>query len=194
MRYIFNIIPNSIQINWWLIVFIISLGFTRIQAQKYSPEFNVFKAKYENKLNEENNTRLQYLEQYIGSFSVEVENKIVEKYIADNLLDLGESKKADSLYRLLIPWFKTEKEHNQLLSAYSNRGRILYQTGQITEVLKLTDEALAYISANQSQLQSEELQIYISEIYRNIAIAYAIQSERDNGVSVETSEGYFRKR
>ncbi len=193
MKFIKHIIFSYLKIYIWLIFVFYWCTSGLLFAQDHSNAFNTFKKEYNLKQKDGNKASIDFLKQYLNTFSVDLENKIVEKYLADNLLDLGEKKKADSLYQELIPWFKSKEIHSHLLSSYSNYGTMLYQTGEISEIVKLTDEALDYIEKHFNKLKTKQLQIYISEIYRNIAIAYAIQSGRDNGASLVTSEKYFRK-
>ena len=164
-----------------------------LHAQTQSEQFQKFKKLYDAALDISIDSTRTLVTSYLNSFPTDLENKTVEKFLADAYFDSGNQKKADSIYTLVIPWFKNNKVHIPLLSSYKSKGVILYQTGAISEILALTEEALQYAEENAEFLQTKRLQGYISDIYRNIAIAYAIQSERDGGASLETSETYFRK-
>ncbi len=171
----------------------VCLPFFLVSAQEYSPQFRKFQEGYQNALDVSVDSANALAQAHLNKFEKEVENKLLLRYLADTYFDMGKLAASDSLYAQLLPWFKQRNMHGSVLSVYKNRGAILYQTGEIGQALALADEALLYLDEFETDLQSQELQLSVSSIYRNLAIAYAIQSEREGFNTTDQAEKYFRK-
>lgn len=137
---------------------------------------------------------LSLLKALDSSASIE-EKKAAGLLAANYFSDQALFQPADSLYTLLLPWFRENGPLYSLLQAYSGMGNILQITGQLKEGIVLMDEAQSFINQNEATLTEAPEKAEIGQIYRTTGILYAMQMglDEEGQFNQKTAENYFRK-
>ena len=162
-------------------------------GQSDTERFQEFKKAYEKAITISQDSSFKITQKYLNSFSDQNFNLKLEKYKADHLFVTNNRSAADSIYRKVLPLYKSEKDYTTLFKIFNRQGLFYYQTGKLLRGLEYANEVQEFIDQNLNDLQSREYQIEIAALYRIIGIIYAIQAERDDTFNQETSTSYFKK-
>ena len=153
-----------------------------------------FEQQFENALQVSPDSAFLVGEQALSSSTIEATTQFIQKRLAILHRDLGNLQYADSLFSVLLPWFKASGQHVHTLEIYSSIGRIKQQTGALIDGLAAMEEAQDFIATHEDELQSPTALLTIGMIYRVTGILFAIQSEIDGDIRNQSSaESYFRR-
>lgn len=164
-----------------------------VTGQSDTERFQEFQKAYEKAVEISEDSSFAVTKEYLNSFSEKSFNLKLEKYKADHLYVTGDRKSADSIYQLVLPIYKAEKEYSTLFKIFNRQGLFYFQTGKLLRGLEYSNEVQEFVDQHNNDLQNREYQIEIAALYRIIGIIYAIQAESDDTFNQETSEAYFKK-
>ena len=163
------------------------------EGQSDIKRFQEFQKAYERALEVSEDSSFTITQKYLNSFSGESFNRKLEKYKADHYFVVNERQIADSIYRLVLPTYISEKDYTTTFSILNRQGHFYYQTGKLLRGIEYSNQVQEFIDANKRSLTDRKFQIEIAELYRIIGIIYAIQAESNDTFNQETSEAYFKK-
>lgn len=177
------------RILFFLCVLFSAFSYSQTDAEK----FKEFLDQYQKAVQINEDSSFTIVKRYANSFSRKDYNLKIKKYFADHYYVAGNRNLADSIYQIVLPLYKKEKDYESVFNILNRQGHFYFQTGRLLKGLEYSTEVQDFIDQNKIELQSREYQIEIAELYRIIGIIYAIQAESDDTFNQETSESYFKK-